>query len=100
MIDRDVTIVAEEVVAGYLPGVDILTGVDFTLGTDLRLEPGTYNLVFATEDSHSFFARRMSSSTLRRSPASRASSIRERMPVETITRSQPPTRSLQFLDHV
>jgi branched-chain amino acid transport system ATP-binding protein len=33
MIDRDVTIVAEEVVAGYLPGVDILTGVDFTLGT-------------------------------------------------------------------
>lgn len=33
MIDRDVTIIAENVVAGYLPGVDILTGVDLTLGS-------------------------------------------------------------------
>ena len=33
MSGTDVTIVAEDVVAGYLPGVDILTGVDLTLGT-------------------------------------------------------------------
>jgi branched-chain amino acid transport system ATP-binding protein len=33
MSDQDVTIIAEGVVAGYLPGVDILTGVDLTLGT-------------------------------------------------------------------
>jgi branched-chain amino acid transport system ATP-binding protein len=33
MTATDVTIVAEDVVAGYLPGVDILTGVDLTLGT-------------------------------------------------------------------
>ncbi len=33
MSGADVTIVAEDVVAGYLPGVDILTGVDLTLGT-------------------------------------------------------------------
>ena len=33
MSGNDVTIVAEDVVAGYLPGVDILTGVDLTLGT-------------------------------------------------------------------
>ncbi|MDJ0925047.1 MAG: ABC transporter ATP-binding protein, partial [Acidimicrobiia bacterium] len=33
MTKTDVTIVAEDVVAGYLPGVDILTGVDLTLGT-------------------------------------------------------------------
>ncbi|MCP3995411.1 MAG: ABC transporter ATP-binding protein [bacterium] len=33
MSGDDVTIIAEDVVAGYLPGVDILTGVDLTLGT-------------------------------------------------------------------
>ncbi len=33
MSGNDVTIIAEDVVAGYLPGVDILTGVDLTLGT-------------------------------------------------------------------
>lgn len=33
MSDQDVTIIAEGVVAGYLPGVDILTGVDLTLGS-------------------------------------------------------------------
>ena len=33
MSHQDVTIIAENVVAGYLPGVDILTGVDLTLGT-------------------------------------------------------------------
>ena len=33
MTQHETTIVAEGVVAGYLPGVDILTGVDLTLGT-------------------------------------------------------------------
>ena len=33
MTEHETTIVAEGVVAGYLPGVDILTGVDLTLGT-------------------------------------------------------------------
>ena len=33
MTNTDFTIEAEDVVAGYLPGVDILTGVDLTLGT-------------------------------------------------------------------
>ena len=33
MSANEVTIIAEDIVAGYLPGVDILTGVDLTLGT-------------------------------------------------------------------
>jgi branched-chain amino acid transport system ATP-binding protein len=33
MTEHEITITAEGVVAGYLPGVDILTGVDLTLGT-------------------------------------------------------------------
>ena len=33
MSEHETTIVAEGVVAGYLPGVDILTGVDLTLGS-------------------------------------------------------------------
>ena len=33
MSEQEVTINAESVVAGYLPGVDILTGVDLTLGS-------------------------------------------------------------------
>ena len=33
MTALETTITAEDVVAGYLPGVDILTGVDLTLGT-------------------------------------------------------------------
>jgi branched-chain amino acid transport system ATP-binding protein len=33
MSEHETTILAEGVVAGYLPGVDILTGVDLTLGT-------------------------------------------------------------------
>ncbi len=33
MTDTEVTLVAERVIAGYLPGVDILNGVNLTLGT-------------------------------------------------------------------
>jgi len=33
MTDTDLTLVSEGVIAGYLPGVDILNGVDLTLGT-------------------------------------------------------------------
>lgn len=33
MSEHETTIVAEDIVAGYLPGVDILTGVDLTLGS-------------------------------------------------------------------
>lgn len=33
MTDADVTLLSDGVVAGYLPGVDILNGIDLTLGT-------------------------------------------------------------------